>query len=514
MSLVPCAAQLPTRDIPYAGTSNPRQTLDLYRPQNITADLPVVVFIHGGAWRGGSKDEAARLAETLTLAGYAVAAPNYRLSSEAVFPAQIQDVRAAIRFLRANAAQYRLDPNRFVAIGTSAGAHLAALVATASDVAAWDVGPNPGVSTRVQAAIAMYAPTSFLAMDADLPGDVCREAAPHNAPNSPESQLLGCPIETCTDKVAQASPLTYVSADDPPLLLLHGSNDCTVAAKQSVRLYDAIRQRNGRVTLRILPGASHGGAPFSTPQITRLMLNFLLESFGTGSQAASAADGQTTAVAPGQMVSFFANARIASDSETARSLPLPKSMQGVTVTVEANGSSTQADLLFVSPNQVNFIMPASSGGPATVRVQGLTSLTDTIRVDLVAPGLFHARNAHDWAVGQNTYMTWYGWPDGHPLTVRYPDGRIEPFEIPYHKKGNGSFVLSLFGTGKAGGSEVVAYIDGYRMQVLYAGPAPGFVGLDQYNVAIPEFFPLKADHVISLMVDGVPANPVTVRAEP
>lgn len=190
------------RDIAYVTDGHERQKLDLYVPADIGENLPLIIWVHGGAWRGGNKTHY-RPMEYLR-AGYAGASISYRLSQHAVFPAQIEDVKAAVRWLRANAETYRLDPNRFAAWGTSAGGHLVAMLGTAGDVAEFEVGENLKVSSKVQAVVDYFGPTDFLQMDAHrLPDGLV-----HDAPDSPESKLVGGPIQAHKDRVAKANPIT------------------------------------------------------------------------------------------------------------------------------------------------------------------------------------------------------------------------------------------------------------------------------------------------------------------
>jgi acetyl esterase/lipase len=211
----------------------------------------VIVWVHGGAWRQGSKENtrAARMAGR----GYAVASVGYRLSQEAIFPAQIHDCKAAVRWLRAHADDYDLDPRRFGAWGGSAGGHLVALLGTSGGVAELEgeLG-NLDQSSHVQAVCDFYGPSDFLRMD-DLPGNMV-----HDAPDSPESQLVGAPIQERPDLVARASPITYLSGDEPPFLIVHGQEDATVIANQSELLYGALREAGVEATLHLVPGAGHG----------------------------------------------------------------------------------------------------------------------------------------------------------------------------------------------------------------------------------------------------------------
>ena len=222
------------RDLAYAIHAHARQKLDLYLPPGTAR--PLIIYVHGGAFRAGDKSQGVPL-EYLAQ-GYAVASVNYRLSGDAFFPAQIEDCKAAVRWLRANAAKYGLDPDRFAAFGTSAGGHLVAMLGTAGDERAFDVGMNGGVSSRVQAVVDFFGPTDFLQMDAHrLPsGQV------HDSADSPESRLVGGAIQHFRDKVARANPITYVSKDAPPFLIVHGDADPLVPHHQSVLLATALRE--------------------------------------------------------------------------------------------------------------------------------------------------------------------------------------------------------------------------------------------------------------------------------
>jgi acetyl esterase/lipase len=256
----PAPEPLPARtrvlkDLAYVEGGRERQRLDLYLPPS-GRGWPLVVSIHGGAFRMGSKDgEPARSAGAFVARGFAVAAINYRLSQHAVFPAQIEDVKAAVRWLRANAARYGYDPSRVAAYGGSAGGHLAAMLGTTGDVRAFDVGAHLDQSSRVQAVVDFFGPTDFLQMDAHRLND---RAMVHDAPDSPESQLVGGPIRDNPDKVARANPITYVTNDDPPFLVVHGDADLLVPHHQSVLLEEALRKAGVSVRFVTIPGGLHG----------------------------------------------------------------------------------------------------------------------------------------------------------------------------------------------------------------------------------------------------------------
>ncbi len=244
------------KDLAYVEGGHQRQRLDLYLPPAGTG-WPLVVSIHGGAFRMGSKDaEPARSAGAFVAHGLADAAVNYRLSQHALFPAQIEDCKAAVRWLRANAARYGYDPSRFAAYGGSAGGHLAAMLGTTGEVRAFEVGAHLGQSSRVQAVVDFFGPTDFLQMDAHR---LDARSMVHDAPNSPESLLVGGPIRDNPDKVARANPITYVTKDDPPFLLVHGDADALVPHHQSELLEAALAKTGVPVRLVTIAGGLHGG---------------------------------------------------------------------------------------------------------------------------------------------------------------------------------------------------------------------------------------------------------------
>lgn len=252
------AAQVIT-DIAYAPaqpTGSRGHLLDLYLPDAGTTPRPLLIWHTGSAWSSDDgKEGADAIADVFGPLGFAVAGVSVRSSAQATFPAQVHDIKAAIRWLRANAATYGLDPNRFAIAGDSSGGWLTEMTVFSGGVAALegDIGVT-GVSSAVQAGLAFYSPTDFLQMNAqNLPGG----GLDHDSPASPESLLVGCAIQTCPDKVAQANPMTYVDANDPPLLFLHGQADFLVPHGQSVLLFERVKAQCGRATFVSVPGADH-----------------------------------------------------------------------------------------------------------------------------------------------------------------------------------------------------------------------------------------------------------------
>ena len=258
-------AQDVKRDIPYAEPAHDRHVLDVYSPAG-AKNFPVVFWIHGGGWQAGDKSLGSNSFQLrLARDGYAVASINYRLSGEAIFPAQINDCKAAIRWLRANAAQYNLDPTRIGVWGSSAGGHLAALVGTSNDVTDLEgtVGGNSQYSSRVQAVGDWYGPTDFLQMDVQA-GQAGCIGSNHNSGDSPESRLLGCAIQTCPQTVQRANPMTYATRDDPPFFIQHGQIDCTVPPGQSQILQNLLQSIERDTSLTLFDATGHGGPAFTS----------------------------------------------------------------------------------------------------------------------------------------------------------------------------------------------------------------------------------------------------------
>jgi len=241
------------RDLEYARAGDTPLLLDLFTPEKADKTLPLIVWIHGGAWRAGSKENCPAL--PMTAQGYAVASINYRLSQEAIFPAQIHDCKAAIRFLRAGASKYNIDPDRIGVWGGSAGGHLVALLGTSGDVK--DLEGDEGNlehSSRVQAVCDWFGPTDLLQMpEGPLPPRPGKNDA-----SGPVALLLGGRIAENKDKAAKASPVTYVTRDDPPFLIMHGDKDNLVPLQQSRLFYDALQKAGVDARLEIIKGAGHG----------------------------------------------------------------------------------------------------------------------------------------------------------------------------------------------------------------------------------------------------------------
>jgi acetyl esterase/lipase len=275
----PRAVQLPAgakleRDIVYSKVGDRELLLDLCLPAKRSAPVPVIVWIHGGGWRGGSKNAGSR-ARGMLERGYAVVDVGYRLSGEAIFPAQVEDCKAAVRWVRANAAKYGFDSDRIGAWGSSAGGHLVAFLGTAGDVEEFETKTNSQYSSRVQAVCDWFGPTDFLQMDRHSPE---YSRLMHNAPTSPESLLVGGPIqdEPYKSLAKKANPITYVTKDDPPFLIMQGDRDTSVPIHQSDLLLLALKKAGVHASLYVVKGAGHGlrGGKESPEELFKMVADF------------------------------------------------------------------------------------------------------------------------------------------------------------------------------------------------------------------------------------------------
>ncbi len=249
-------------DVAYSNESK-TQKLDIYLPEG-KGPFPLLIAVHGGAWEMGDKNDG-QVTPIMAVVkhGYAVASVNYRLTDEASFPAQIYDVKAAIRFLRANTKTYNLIADKFAIWGNSAGGHLAGLAGTSGDVAeAEDLNMgNKAQSSRVQAVITWFGGFDLGAMGVSDPLVKLFGSAPADAP----------------ELVKKANPATYISVDDPPFFVEHGSKDSLVPVKQSIDFASELTKALGenKVKLKIFEGADHGDKAFETPQNLKEVVEFL-----------------------------------------------------------------------------------------------------------------------------------------------------------------------------------------------------------------------------------------------
>lgn len=265
-----CSADETTvwRDIEYAKAGDHPLLLDLYRPDT-DGPHPLLVWVHGGAWRRGSKDNMPL--EDLVDRGYAIASVDYRLSPVAPFPAQAHDIKAAIRFLRAKHVEYGLNTKHIAVAGASAGGHLAALVGVTNGHKALEgtVGEHPDESSNVDAIIDLYGPTNFLT--------ILKQSTPHGlGVRVPALQLLLRKQPEDDPELAKlASPVFHVDQDDPPLLLIHGVQDPQVPVNQAIELFGQYEHQKLPVTLHFIYDGLHGGPQFTDDERIELMDGFL-----------------------------------------------------------------------------------------------------------------------------------------------------------------------------------------------------------------------------------------------
>ena len=265
-------------DVPYANISKAQQ-LDIFLPEEGEGPFPVVLHIHGGAFAIGDKRDMPVTAYLRGLErGYAVVSVNYRLSGEAIFPAGLQDLKASIRWLRANHEQYYLDGNRIAACGGSAGGNYSAMLCLTPNVSELDdlsLG-NPGYPCEVQAAVDMFGPTDFLKMDEQL-ADSGLGPCDHNEVDSPESRYMGAKITEIPLKVQLANPMTYIHESMPPILIQHGRNDHLVPVQQSIIFVEKLKKYvpAERFEFDILEKADHGDLLFETEDNMVRVFSFL-----------------------------------------------------------------------------------------------------------------------------------------------------------------------------------------------------------------------------------------------
>ncbi len=268
-------------DIAYANLS-PTQKLDIYWPEEGNSPFPVIVSIHGGAFMGGDKRDVQIMPMLEGLKhGYCVVGINYRMSSEAKFPTLVYDVKAAIRWIRANAELYLFDPNRIATWGGSAGGYLSLMTGVSAGIPELEdlsLG-NPDQPCDVQAVVAWFPPTDFLKMDEQLAesGMGLSNEFSHNSSNSPESLLLGREITQIPDVVHSANPEMYIHAKVPPFFIQHGTKDNTVPHQQSVHFVEKVRRVCGEeiVSLELIEEARHADPKFETARNIKKVLGFL-----------------------------------------------------------------------------------------------------------------------------------------------------------------------------------------------------------------------------------------------
>lgn len=250
------------KNIEYSKADGKSLLLDLYVPKEYTGKTPVFMWVHGGGWKNGSKEKVKCL--WLVEHGFAVASINYRLIPNQ-WPAQINDCRAAVSFLRKNAGKYGLDGSKIAAGGSSAGGHLVAVLGTQ------DVPKDEKVSSRVQAVLDWFGPADLLTMP---PNVVSETRTLEQVSQSNGAKLLGSTVRDVPELAKEASAFWNVSSDDAPFLIMHGDLDPGVPVEQSIRLHNKQKEAGAPTQLYIVKGAKHGGKEFLTEEVNKVILNF------------------------------------------------------------------------------------------------------------------------------------------------------------------------------------------------------------------------------------------------
>lgn len=272
-------------DVPYVADGEPEQRLDLTVPGGHRGPRPVVLFIHGGAWQDGHRrsfessegSNFQALRAKLLARGWATASIGYRFTTKARMPAQLQDVKAATRWVSAHAGRYGLDRERIAVVGESAGGHLAQLLGTTRGVAAaeGDLGVTDGASSRVVAVVSYYGVSDLRHLVADRVAAGCGEGSA--GVRSPEGLLIGADPASREGKAAAeaASPIAHVTAESAPTLFLHGTADCVVPQAQSERAAARLRQAGVEAQVSTIDAGHAEAAFYTTPRLQREVLDFL-----------------------------------------------------------------------------------------------------------------------------------------------------------------------------------------------------------------------------------------------
>lgn len=258
--------------IEYARVDGKPLLMDVRVPHSIGLH-PAILYLHSGAWITGDRTGGPAIRQATR--DYVVASIDYRLAPAYRWPSQIEDAKAAVRFLRANAQRFHIDPDRIVAFGTSAGGHLASMLGTTSGRPEFEglhLG-NPEFSSDVTAVVSQYGVSDLLKLeDQKLP---CYPFLDGNASYMPPSLLMGCSIQNCREKTEWASPITHAASARVPFLLMHGQLDCLVAWQQSQTFYDALKAAGAEATLYLLPTAQHADHQFNSPENKAIVDAFL-----------------------------------------------------------------------------------------------------------------------------------------------------------------------------------------------------------------------------------------------
>lgn len=234
-----------TKDLEYRNVADQSLKADFYKPAKPLANpAPLIIAVHGGSWSGGKKEDMASICEALANQGFAVATVSYRLSPKHRWPAHIHDVQASVRYFRANAAKFGVNPDKIGMVGVSAGAHLALLTAFSPR---WETAPadNPTVSSGVKCVFNIFGPV-----------DLTQDFNPALA-GLVSQQVMGIKYDPKNEVIIRQGPISHISKTSPPVFTIHGDKDQVVPVKQAYRLDEAMKANGREHTLRIVPGMGH-----------------------------------------------------------------------------------------------------------------------------------------------------------------------------------------------------------------------------------------------------------------
>lgn len=260
-------------NVVYCTMAGDEQLADIYTPPHALNPAPLLIYIHGGGLQHGDKRTGSGIVELPALfnAGFVIASINYRLAPEFPMPAMVEDSKCAVRFFRANATRFNIDPDRIGVWGSSAGGYLSAMLGTSGETTQFDVGDYLGTSSRVQAVVDMFGPTDFVTMSLEA------ESAKHLEFND----LVFSTSDLTNPIFTQSSAVTYVSPDDPPFLILHGDMDKDIPVAQAYELYNLLKAAGADAQLVVVAGGGHGlrnpGEVPSEQEITRLIVDFFIK---------------------------------------------------------------------------------------------------------------------------------------------------------------------------------------------------------------------------------------------
>ncbi len=265
-------------NLPYVSNAGPRQTLDLYLPAPVPGNpMPLIVYLHGGGWMKGSKADGRAFAFRMAAQGYAVACVDYRLSSDDLFPVQVEDCKAAVRWLRATAPRYRLDIDHVGIMGVSAGGYLAVMLGVTRTTQLFDIGENLNHSSSALAVCDFFGPVDLLRLH--------ETSVTAGTPQADEvARLLGGDPHVQKVQAWKSDPRSHLDGNSSAFLVIHGTNDTAVPVEQSRALYDALVKQAVPVHLHLIHGAGHTGPAFVAPEINRLVDDFFSLHLKPGSR--------------------------------------------------------------------------------------------------------------------------------------------------------------------------------------------------------------------------------------